>query len=180
MRIVSGIYKGRIFTPPKKKFSARPTTDIAKEGLFNIINNYFNFEDISVLDLFSGTGSISFEFASRGCTNIQLVENNPQHLFFIRKVISELNLKNIISIRQNAFAFLERCKNSYDIIFADPPYDIEGIEQIPELVFTNSLLNQGGWLILEHSRNKNLSKYPYFESVRNYGNVHFSFFVHKK
>jgi 16S rRNA (guanine(966)-N(2))-methyltransferase RsmD len=180
MRIVSGIYKGKIFTPPKKKFSARPTTDIAKEGLFNIINNYFNFEDISVLDLFAGTGSISFEFASRGCTNIHLVENNPQHLFFIRKVISELNLKNIVSIRQNAFTFLEKCYSNYNIIFADPPYDTKGIEKIPELVFKNSLLKQSGWLILEHSKKINLSKYPYFESVRNYGNVHFSFFINKE
>jgi 16S rRNA (guanine(966)-N(2))-methyltransferase RsmD len=175
MRIISGIYKGRTFAPPKN-FSARPTTDIAKEGLFNIINNHFDLEEISILDLFAGTGSISFEFASRGCNDIHLVELNPRHLSFIKKVIADLELNQITPIRQNALKFLQGCKNTYDIIFADPPYDTKGIEQIPDFVFKNKLLRKNGWLIVEHSKKTKLSEIPYFDSVRNYGSVHFSFF----
>jgi len=175
MRIVSGEFRGRHFSPPKN-FTARPTTDFAKESLFNIINNHFDFEEISVLDLFSGTGSISFEFASRGTKSIQLVELNPQHFQFIKKVIDELNLKQIIPIRFNAFKYLLSCPATFDIIFADPPYDMTGVEEIPETVFRRNLLKPNGWLIVEHSRKTDLSNLPHFSEVRNYGSVHFSFF----
>jgi 16S rRNA (guanine(966)-N(2))-methyltransferase RsmD len=175
MRIVSGEFKGRHFSPPKN-FHARPTTDFAKESLFNIINNNFDFEEIAVLDLFAGTGSISFEFASRGCQSIHLVEMNSQHLAFIKKVIAELRLKQILALKQNAFHFLEICKSTYDIIFADPPYDMKGVEKIPNLVIDKQLLNPNGWLIVEHSKSTNLSELPNFVEVRNYGSVHFSFF----
>ncbi|HOP04357.1 MAG TPA: 16S rRNA (guanine(966)-N(2))-methyltransferase RsmD [Tenuifilaceae bacterium] len=175
MRIVSGDFKGRYFSPPKN-FKARPTTDYAKESLFNIINNHFDFEEVSVLDLFSGTGSISFEFASRGCQNIHLVEMNPQHFAFIKKVIAELKLNQILALKQNAFHFLEISKATYDIIFADPPYEMKGFAKIPEIVFNKQLLNPNGWLIVEHSKNTDLSKLPNFGEVRNYGSVHFSFF----
>jgi 16S rRNA (guanine(966)-N(2))-methyltransferase RsmD len=178
MRIVSGEFKGKHFAPPKN-FTARPTTDFAKESLFNIINNHFDFEDIAVLDLFSGTGSISFEFASRGCQNIQLVELNAHHLTFIKKVIFELELKQIKPIRLNAFRFIESTPSKYDIIFADPPYDMRGIAEIPETVFSRNLLNENGWLIVEHSKQTNLSKLPNFSEVRSYGSVHFSFFKQK-
>ncbi|MDD2197751.1 MAG: RsmD family RNA methyltransferase [Bacteroidales bacterium] len=175
MRIVSGEHKGRVFSPPKN-FKARPTTDIAKEGLFNIINNYFDFEEIAVLDLFSGTGSISFEFASRGCESIHLVEMNIAHFQFIRKVQHELNFTQIVPIRHDAYKFLKTCKISFDIIFADPPYEFKGIEQIPELVLKNKLLNKEGWLIVEHSKRIDLSELDGYWQTRNYGNVHFSFF----
>lgn len=175
MRIVSGEHKGRVFSPPKN-FKARPTTDIAKEGLFNIINNYFDFEEIAVLDLFSGTGSISFEFASRGCESIHLVEMNIAHFQFIRKVQHVLNFTQIVPIRHDAYKFLKTCKISFDIIFADPPYEFKGIEQIPELVLKNKLLNKEGWLIVEHSKRIDLSELDGYWQTRNYGNVHFSFF----
>lgn len=175
MRIVSGSFRGRHFSPPKN-FTARPTTDFAKESLFNIINNHFDFEEISVLDLFAGTGSISFEFASRGCNKIQLVELNPQHLKFIQKVIGELKLNQIIPIRLNAFKFLQSCTSTFDIIFADPPYDMNGVDEIPELIFSRNLLKPNGWLIVEHSKKTDLSAHTNFAEVRNYGNVHFSFF----
>lgn len=175
MRIVSGEYKGRIFSPPSS-IKARPTTDIAKEGLFNIINNNFDYEDIAVLDLFSGTGSISFEFASRGCQNIYLVEMDFTHFRFIRKVISELGLSQITPIRHDAYKFLKNCKIQFDIIFADPPYDMKGAEQIPEVVFSRNLLKDNGWLIVEHSKRFDMSKLTGYWETRNYGNVHFSFF----
>lgn len=175
MRIVSGEFKGRIFNPPKN-FKARPTTDIAKESLFNILNNHFNFSEIAVLDLFSGTGSISFEFASRGCTSIDLVEIDTVHYSFIKKVIAELNFSNIRPFRMNAFRFLEKTASQYNIIFADPPYEMKGFEAIPEIVFGRNLLYDKGWLIVEHSKQTNLSKLQNFSEVRNYGNVHFSFF----
>jgi 16S rRNA (guanine(966)-N(2))-methyltransferase RsmD len=175
MRIVSGTYKGRIFSPPKS-IKARPTTDIAKEGLFNILSNSFDFDDISILDLFSGTGSISFEFASRGCKNIHLVELNHLHFNFIRKVINELQLDQITPIRHDAYKFLKNCKIQFDIIFADPPYEFKGVETIPDLVFQNMLLNNNGLLIIEHSKRTDLSKLRNYKETRNYGNVHFSFF----
>ncbi len=175
MRIVSGEFRGRHFSPPKN-FTARPTTDFAKESLFNIINNHFDFEEIAVLDLFSGTGSISFEFASRGCKNIQLVELNANHYTFIKKVIAELGLKQITPIRLNAFRYIESTPSKYDIIFADPPYEMKGVEEIPETVFGRNLLNENGWLVVEHSKQTDLSKLPHFNEVRNYGSVHFSVF----
>ncbi len=175
MRIVSGELKGRILNPPKN-IKARPTTDIAKEGLFNIINNYFDFTDITVLDLFAGTGSISFEFASRGSKSIHLVEIDPIHFNFICKTKTDLNLYQINPIRHDAFKFLKNCRLKFDIIFADPPYTISGIERIPELVFSNDLLNENGWLIVEHSKTANLSNLIFYSETRNYGNVHFSFF----
>ncbi len=175
MRIVSGEFKGRMFKPPKG-IKARPTTDIAKEGLFNIFANHFNFEDIAVLDLFSGTGSISFEFASRGCKNIYLVELNHAHFRFILEVIKQLNLSQITPIRYDAFKFLANCENTFDIIFADPPYTFKNLEKIPQLVFEHQLLNEEGWLIVEHSKQVNLSNLDRFWQTRNYGNVFFSFF----
>jgi 16S rRNA (guanine966-N2)-methyltransferase len=175
MRIVSGAFKGKTFSPPKG-FNARPTTDFAKEGLFNILLNAFDLEEIEVLDLFSGTGSISFEFASRGAKRIDLVELNHQHLKFISKVRNELSLKQIHTIQGNAFQFLKACSYKYDIIFADPPYEMDGIEMVPELVFEKGLLKEEGWLILEHSVSYNFETHSHFYKTRNYGSVHFTFF----
>jgi len=175
MRIVSGRFKGKVFSPPKN-FNARPTTDFAKEGLFNILLNTFDLEEVEVLDLFAGTGSISFEFASRGAQRIDLVELNFNHLKFISGVIRELGLKQIHTIKGNAFQYLKACSYRYDIIFADPPYEMEGIEMVPALVFEKILLKEDGWLILEHSASYNFETHPHFYKVRNYGSVHFSIF----
>lgn len=175
MRIVSGEFKGKYFSPPRG-FKARPTTDFAKENLFNVIANHFDFEQIEVLDLFSGTGSISFEFASRGAKHIELVELNFTHLKFISKVISDLGLKQIHTVKGNAFQFIKSCNAKYDIVFADPPYEIEGVEIIPDMVFSKSLVKENGWLILEHSDRHNFEDHPRFFQLRKYGSVHFSIF----
>jgi len=175
MRIVSGMFRGKTFTPPKS-FKARPTTDFAKEGLFNIILNSFDFEEIEVLDLFAGTGSISFEFASRGTNRIDLVELNLNHLKFISGVIKDLGLKQIHTIKGNAFQYIKACNYKYDIIFADPPYEMAGIETIPELIYEKDIVKPDGWLILEHSGNFKFETHPRFHQVRNYGNVHFTIF----
>jgi 16S rRNA (guanine966-N2)-methyltransferase len=175
MRIVGGKYKGRHFTPGKK-FKARPTTDIAKESLFNILQNMVDFETIKVLDLFAGTGSISFEFASRGCTDITAVEINFNHVSFIRETINKLNEPNIRVIKTNAFVFTGHYKEQYDLIFADPPYDLRNLHEVPGSIFRNNLLKQGGLFILEHSGQYDFSKLPQFKELRRYGSVHFSFF----
>lgn len=175
MRIVSGKFRGKTFTP-SKNFKARPTTDFAKEGLFNIIQNNFDFEEIEVLDLFAGTGSISFEFASRGTNRIDLVELNFNHLKFISGVIKDLGLKQIHTIKGNAFQYIKACNYKYDIIFADPPYELEGIDTIPDLVFEKGILKPESWLILEHSGNYRFETHPRFFQERHYGNVHFTIF----
>ncbi len=174
MRIVSGRFKGKTFTP--KNVNARPTTDFAKEGLFNILMNNFDFEEVEVLDLFAGTGSISFEFASRGSNRIDLVELNFNHLKFISSIIRELGLKQIHTIKGNAFQYIKACSYKYDIIFADPPFELAGIDTIPDLIFDKDILKPDGWLILEHSGNYNFETHHKFYKERNYGNVHFSIF----
>jgi len=175
MRIVGGQYKGRLFTPGKS-FKARPTTDMAKESLFNILQNQIDFEEIKVLDLFSGTGSISFEFASRGCTDITSVELNFQHHRFIKEVIEKLGERSIKAIKANAFQYAEKSDQSFDLIFADPPYDHRQFAEVPDLVLSGHLLKDTGLFILEHSKSYDFSSRPEFIEVRNYGSVHFSFF----
>lgn len=176
MRIVSGKFKGKRIEPPKN-FKARPTTDFAKESLFNIISNNYNFENITALDLFSGTGGISLELASRGCPDVTSVELNPVHQAFIRKTVDDLGMRDQVrSLKQNAFVFLKGCRQQFDLIFADPPYDMEGIETIPDIIFEKKLLTDEGWLILEHSKNKDFSEKPFFIERRSYGSVNFSIF----
>jgi 16S rRNA (guanine(966)-N(2))-methyltransferase RsmD len=176
MRIVSGSLKGRRFSPPKN-FKARPTTDFAKENLFNILNNNYNFDDLKVLDLFGGTGSISFEFASRGADDITCVEINFNHFRFINKVIDELNLESKIKvIKADAFKFIEKTAMKFDMIFADPPYDLTHAETIPDLILNNQLLNKDGLLIFEHSGKVNFNDHPHFVENRENGKVIFTFF----
>lgn len=175
MRIISGQYKGKIIVPPRG-FKARPTTDFAKESLFNIITNIYNFEEIKVLDLFAGTGGISFEFASRGCNSIDSVEINPLHHSFIKNTAKQLRFNQIHAIRNDAFKFLHFCNVKYDIIFADPPYVFEGIEEIPLTIFSRQLLTNNGMLILEHSDSSDFSNIDGFRDKRHYGGVNFSFF----
>lgn len=175
MRIVSGRYRGRIIQPPKN-LRARPTTDFAKENLFNVITSHWEIEGVDVLDLFSGTGSISYEFASRGAGSIVSVEINAIHYNYIRSTAKTFGFPEIYAVKANAFLYLKSCTKQFDIIFADPPYDIEGSETIPELVWQKGLLKPGGWLIFEHSKNMDVSKLPGFKEKRCYGSVNFSVF----
>lgn len=175
MRIITGKYKGRKF-PELKNFTGRATTDFAKTGLFNILNNYYDFEQISVLDLFAGSGNISFECASRGCLHIDAVEQNQVHVSYIYKLIEILEEKNIHVFRTNAFQYLNRCTKKYDVIFADPPYIEENLEDVYNPVFQRELLKDGGMLIIEHSKRRDLSALEHFKETRNYGNVYFSVF----
>ena len=155
---------------------ARPTTDFAKEGLFNMLINEFDLSECRVLDLFSGTGSISYEFASRGCPEIYSIEMNPLHSSFIKKSAAKLGIKGMQVVRHNVFDFIEICKIDFDLIFADPPYDIEGLDTIPDRIFSKGLLREGGRLILEHPGSYNFESHPHFVKEKKYGNVHFTFF----
>ncbi len=175
MRIVSGTYKGRLIKPPKN-FKARPTTDFAKENLFNILNNNFDFTEIDALDLFSGTGSISYEFASRGCRSIISIESNFKHQIFIKKTIEELGFTNIKSIKSDAFRYVKSCYEKFDIVFADPPYDLKSINDIPDFIFEQNILKINGWLILEHGDKTSFSRHARFKEIRKYGGVNFSIF----
>lgn len=176
MRIISGKLKGRRITAPKK-LPVRPTTDMAKEALFNILNHSFYFEDLKVLDLFSGTGNISLEFASRGTQNITAVDNNRHCVFFLKKTTKELNLP-IIAIKNNSYQFLEKCNTCFDIIFADPPYNFleKDFLKIADLVFNNQLLNKNGLLIIEHSKHTVVKNHTNFSYEKKYGGNKFSFF----
>ena len=175
MRIISGQYKGKRIPVPKH-FNARPTTDFAKENLFNILNNYFDFNEINVLDLFGGTGSISYEFASRGCPEIDLVENNYKTYNFIKQVIEKLNLYTINPVKSDVFRYIKNCIKKYDLIFADPPYNLQQINVIPDIIFEYKLLKDRGWFIFEHSKKQDFSSHPFYLEKRVYGGVNFSIF----
>lgn len=176
MRIIGGKLKGKIISPPEG-YKARPTTDFAKEGLFNILNNEYEFEDLAVLDLFGGTGAISYEFASRGASEVYCVEMAPSNASFIKNTASKLGLDGIIKVvHHNVFDFLPICYKKFDIIFADPPYALEGLETIPDKVFARDILHPGAYLILEHPGEFNFASHEYFVKEKKYGNVHFSFF----
>lgn len=175
MRIISGKFKGRSITPPGN-LRARPTTDFAKENLFNILNNTIDFEECEVLDLFSGTGSVSYEFISRGAKSVTSVEVNAVHHNFIKSVAKKLEMDNLYATRANAFLYIKGCKKQFDVIFADPPYDIEGSDKIPDMIFEGGLLADNGILILEHSKNMDFSSHPDYYDMRSYGSVHFAFF----
>lgn len=175
MRIVSGKFKGKLISPPKN-FKLRPTTDIAKESLFNIISNWYDIDDLTVLDLFAGTGSISYEFISRGCISVVSVEKNFRHSEFIRRTVTDLNVSNATVIKSDVFLFLNSCNKTFDFIFADPPFDLETILNIPDYVFRNKLLNESGTLVVEHSSDTDFSEHPNFIEIRKYGKVNFSVF----
>jgi 16S rRNA (guanine(966)-N(2))-methyltransferase RsmD len=174
MRIIGGIYKGRQI-PADHRLALRPTTDFAKEGMFNILSNRYDFEGIDVLDLFSGTGSISYEFVSRGA-NVHSVEMAPRHAMYIRNTAKQLGLTKMRVIRDDVFHFLGICKGNYDIIFADPPYEMEKIAEIPDALLNRNLLKPNGIFVMEHSRRTDFSAHPHLIECRHYGNVHFSFF----
>jgi 16S rRNA (guanine(966)-N(2))-methyltransferase RsmD len=175
MRIVSGTHKSkRIYAP--KNLPVRPTTDMAKESLFNILNNDYYFDEIRVLDLFSGTGNISYEFASRGTQQILSVDQNLNCIRFIQKTADELGFKAITTLKADVFEFVTKHKQEYDVIFADAPYDIEGLESVIENVFKHDLLANNGVLIIEHPKGHDFSELPNYRNKRRYGNVNFSFF----
>ncbi len=176
MRIVGGMHRGRVFEPGKK-FKARPTTDMAKESLFNILQNTVDFENIRALDLFSGTGSISYEFLSRGCPDVTSVEINAAHIHFIHEVIEKLGEKNIRIVKSNAFVFAKRIDEQFDLIFADPPYDHPKFAEVADLIFNNKLLKPNGLFVLEHNSHFDYSKHLNFKELRRYGSVHFSLFT---
>lgn len=175
MRIVSGKYKGRRFDPPHN-ITARPTTDFAKESLFNVLNNMLDFEQLTALDLFSGTGSISLELASRGCPQIYSIEQSERHLAFIRKTMKELGVSEITPLKADVFRYVESTDLKFDFIFADPPYALPELKDLPDLIFKKSLLVDDGLFVLEHPKNYDFSQHPHFVQHRHYGNVNFSFF----
>ena len=176
MRIVAGKFRSRRITAPNN-LPVRPTTDMAKEALFNILNNSYYFDDLTVLDLFAGIGSISFEFASRGCTDITAVDEYFGCIKFLEKTSDELEI-DLKTMKSDVFSFLERSSQSYDLIFADPPYDMEmeKFMQLLDLVFEKNLLKTDGTLIVEHGNKTKLSEHPKFERARKYGSNVFSFF----
>lgn len=177
MRIISGKYGRRLIKPPKN-IPVRPTTDLAKESLFNILTNKLSFEDKSVLDLFSGTGAISYEFISRGCIPVTSVELNFKCVSFIKSTSQNLQMENHKVIRSEVFRFIKSSNKKYDIIFADPPYDLDNINEISTIVFKRDLLNENGFLIIEHPREIDFSNDEYFLEHRKYGKVNFSLFYY--
>ncbi len=175
MRIISGRYRGRTIVPPRN-LRARPTTDFAKENLFNVLGNLVDFEELDVLDLFSGTGSISYEFASRDARSVTSIEVNSVHHNFIRQTAHDLKFENFYAVKANVFLYLKSCTKQFDLIFSDAPYDLEGSEEVIRLVFERNLLREDGMLIFEHSKEQNVSDMPYYWQTRSYGSVQFSFF----
>ena len=176
MRIISGKYKGRRISPPKN-LPVRPTTDMSKEALFNVLNNHFNFSGLKVLDLFAGTGNISYEFASRGCDNVIAVDGDFGCIKFIKQTAQEFDF-TITAIKSDVMAFLQKNTSSYDIIFADPPYgfDQETFEKIVKTVFERELLEDDGMMIIEHSKYTKMTDLDNFSFQKGYGGSFFSFF----
>jgi len=175
VRIISGKNKGKQIHPPPG-FKARPTTDFAKEALFNIIENYFDIEELSVLDLFAGTGSISYEFASRGARRISTVEKDPATFRFIRNMIGKMEMVQVNPVHSDAMKVIRNPWEAYDLVFADPPYDFTELQSLPNLILDSSLLEKEGWLILEHPSGMNFSENRQLFDHRKYGSVNFSFF----
>lgn len=175
MRIITGQDKGRHFDSPRT-FKARPTTDFAKENIFNVLQGYIDFEDATALDLFAGTGSISLELVSRGCKQVVSVEADRDHANFIRQCFKKLNEDRDILVRGDVFRFLKSCHQKFDFIFADPPYALEDLAKIPDLVLNGELLNEDGIFVFEHGKNHDFSAHPRFLEHRSYGSVNFSLF----
>ncbi len=176
MRIIGGIFKSRAFSPGKN-FRARPTTDFARENLFNILNNQYEFDNKRVLDLFSGTGCISFEFVSRGCLDVTSIELDRFHYAFICSVVEKLGIKSSLRVlNADVFKFIGRSAESFNLIFADPPYELKRLAELPDLILNRKLLSEGGLFILEHGKTNDFSKHVRFKELRTYGSVHFSFF----
>jgi len=179
MRIITGKYGGRKINPPAKMPYTRPTTDVAKEGLFNILENNISIQGIKTLDLFGGTGSISYELASRGAADLTIIEKDPKMYQFIKNKIEELQIENCRVEKLDVFRFLENCTQKFDLIFAGPPYALTNIDDLPQLIISKELLKPGGWFILEHTPANNYENESLFKAMRNYGTTVFSIFINK-
>jgi len=177
MRIISGKFGGRKINPPAKMPYTRPTTDIAKEGLFNILQNRINFEGIKTLDLFGGTGSISYELASRGAADLTIVEKDSQMNVFIKKKLETFGVKNYRLLKIDVFNFLSSCNEQFDFIFAGPPYALGTINELPKIIVSKNLIAKDGFFVLEHTPKNNYEKFEGFSFQRNYGTTVFSFFT---
>lgn len=177
MRIIAGEHGGRRFNPPTKMPYTRPTTDVAKEGLFNILQNNLDFDELKSLDLFGGTGSISYELASRGVQDLTIVEKDNSMYDFIRKTSATLRLENFKVFKSDVFRFIEHCTDKFDFVFAGPPYALTNIDDLPKLIFEKKLLNKGGWFVLEHTPRNDYKTFPFYKTERNYGTTVFSIFI---
>lgn len=176
MRIITGKYRGRHFEVPRS-FSARPTTDFAKENLFNVLQAYIDFSDgPTALDLFSGTGSITLELVSRGCSRVISVELDARHHRLIKQFLDKLQETAALPVRGDVFQYVAKCREQFDFIFADPPYTLSQIPELPDIILDRGLLKEGGLLVLEHGKQKDFSQHPRFVEHRSYGSVNFSFF----
>jgi len=179
MRIISGIHGGRRISPPANMPHTRPTTDIAKEGLFNILQNNLEIDELKTLDLFGGTGCISYELASRGAPDLTIVEKDSKMYDFIKTTSEMLKLENFKLVKSDVFKFMESTNQQYDFIFAGPPYALTTIDDLPRMVFKKNLLNKGGWFVLEHTPRNDYKKFPFYRSERNYGTTIFSVFINE-
>ena len=177
MRIITGKYGGLKIDPPSRMPYTRPTTDIAKEGLFNILQNNIDLEGIKTLDIFGGTGSITYELASRGATDLTIVEKDPKMAEFIKHKIDDFKIENCHLVKMDVFHFLENCKDQFDFIFAGPPYALTTIDELPRIIINQNLLKPKGWFVLEHTPANNYETFPAFKVVRNYGTTLFSIFI---
>ena len=180
MRIIGGEHDGRKFNPPNKMPYTRPTTDIAKEGLFNVLQNNLVFEEIRTLDLFGGTGSISYELASRGVKDLTIVEKDVAMYDFIKKTAATLRIENIQVIKMDVFKFINNCTEKFDFIFAGPPYALTTIDDLPKNVFEKQLLKKEGWFVLEHTPRNSYKSFPFYKTERNYGTTIFTTFVESR
>lgn len=177
MRIIGGSLGGRRLRPPANMPHTRPTTDIAKEGLFNILENNLTLEGMKTLDLFGGTGSISYELASRGAAELTIIEKDDKMHAFIAENIRALQIPQCTVIKSDVFRFMQQCNEQFNFIFAGPPYALATIDKLPELVAEKKLLAPGGWFVLEHTPRNNYEKFPLFKTARNYGTTIFSIFI---
>ncbi|MCB9309531.1 MAG: RsmD family RNA methyltransferase [Lewinellaceae bacterium] len=177
MRIISGEFKGRRFYPPADNWPTRPTTDFAKEGLFNILTNLIDFEETRMLDLFGGTGNHCFEFISRGCPHATYVDAFPAAVIFVKKTAQTLGIEEKLTVIKNdVFKFLKNNDQKFDYIFAGPPYPLKNLNEIPDIIFSSDVLENSGIFILEHNPKHNFEEHPQFWQSRNYGTTIFSFF----
>jgi 16S rRNA (guanine966-N2)-methyltransferase len=177
MRIISGELGGRRINPPSDMPYTRPTTDIAKEGLFNVIQHNLDIEELKTLDLFGGTGSISYELASRGAKELTIVEKDTAMYEFIKKTIATLSIENIKAVKMDVFKFIEQCTDKFDFIFAGPPYALKNIDDLPRLIFEKQLVNEKGWFVLEHTPRNDYKNFPHYKLEKNYGTTIFSIFI---
>ena len=177
MRIIAGEHGRRRISPPAHMPHTRPTTDVAKEGLFNVISNNLDIEELKTLDLFGGTGSISYELASRGAKDLTVIEKDSKMYEFIKKTAAELKFENFKVLKMDVFKFIDHSTDKFDFIFAGPPYALGNIDDLPKIIFEKQLLNVKGWLVLEHTPRNDYKKFPFYAAERNYGTTIFSIFI---